>query len=107
MNGQLGSLHVGRVQVGGLQDWNLDLTLNESVQDGATVRKLARWTLQAPAYWCYEALEHVNVRLYPDVGKGHWEGKGVVTSVTRKVFDVLIHEEIEIHGEGVLESVED
>ena len=46
------------------------------------------------------------MRLYPDNGKGYWEGVGVVTSNPQKLFDTLIHEPIEILGEGILEGKE-
>ncbi len=106
MNGQLGTLWVGKIQVGGLQNWTLDLSLNESVKDTTTVYKLARWKLTAQSYWLYDVPDKIVVRLYPDKGKGWWEGKGAVTSQTRKIFDTLIHGEIEIYGEGILEGKE-
>ena len=106
MNGKLGSLHVGRLQVGGILSWSLDLLLSDYSKDTATFYKLAKWKLTAQSYWLFDIPNKVIVRLYPDSGKGYWEGKGVVTSQTKQLFDVLIPETIEIIGEGVLEGKE-
>ena len=106
MNGQLGSLHVGRLQVGGILGWSLDLTLADSARDATTFYKLAKWKLTAESYWLFDIPNKVVVKLYPDSGKGYWEGKGVVTSQTKRLFDVLIPETIEIIGEGILEGKE-
>ena len=104
MNGRLGSLHVGRIQVGGFLDWKLDLILADSNRQAETIYKLDKWKLTAESYWMFDIPRKVIVRLY--TGKGYWEGSGVVTSQTKQLFDVLIPEPIEIIGEGVLEGKE-
>ena len=104
MNGKLGSLHNGRLQVGGVSDWTLDLTLADSVRDAATIYKLSKWKLTAQSYWLFDIPGQVVVRLYPDGGKGYWEGIGYITSQTSKVLDALIHQPLEIIGEGILEG---
>ena len=106
MNGKLGSLHVGRLQVGGVLEWSLDLMLTDYTKDTATFYKLAKWKLTAQAYWLFDVVNQVVVRLYPDSGKGYWEGKGMVISNPQKLFDTLIHEEIQIVGETILEGKE-
>ncbi len=102
----MGSLHNGCLQVGGILDWSLDLILADTVRDTATVHKLSKWKLTAQAYWLFDIPNKVTVRLYPDSGKGYWEGIGVVISNPQKLFDTLIHNEIEIIGEGILEGKE-
>jgi hypothetical protein len=104
MDGKLGGLFRGRIQIGGLRDWSLDLTLADYPHDNTTIYKLAKWKLTAQSYWLFDIPDKVLVRLYPDYGKGYWEGKGVIASQTRKLFDTLIPEPIELIGEGVLES---
>ena len=105
MKGKLGSLHNGRLLVGGILDWSLDLLLTDYSKDTATFYKLAKWKLTAQSYWLFDIPNQIIVRLYTE-GKGYWEGKGVVTSNTQKLFDTLIHEPIEIIGEGILEGKE-
>ena len=104
MKGRLGSLLNGRLLIGGILDWTLDLTLADSVKDTATFYKLNSWKLTAQSYWLFDVPDKVVVRLYPDSGKGYWEGAGQITSQTLKIFDTLIHSPIEIVGEGVLEG---
>jgi len=104
MTGKIGGLFKGRLQIGGIGNWLLDLSLADYPQDGVTVYKLAKWKLTAQSYWLFDIPDKVLVRLYPDYGKGYWEGRGYITSQTRKLFDTLIPEPIEIIGEGVLES---
>lgn len=104
MNGKLGSLHVGKIQIGGILDWRLDLTLADSARDATTFYKLSKWKLTADSYWLFDIPDKVIMRLYPNNGKGYWEGRAVVTSQTKKLFDVLIHEPIELIGEGILEG---
>ena len=106
MKGRLGSLHVGILQVGGILNWRLDLILADSAKDATIFYKLAKWKLTAQAYWLFDIPDKVVVKLHPDNGKGYWEGRGIVTSQTKKLFDTLIHEPIEIIGEGVLEGKE-
>lgn len=105
MEGKLGSLHVGRLQIGGILDYSLDLILTDYSKDTATFYKLAKWKLIAQSYWLFDVPNgQIVIRLYPDRGKGFWEGKGMVTSNPQKLFDTLIHEEIQIIGEGILEG---
>ncbi len=105
MKGKLGSLHNGRLLIGGILDYSLDLILTDYSKDTATFYKLAKWKLTAQSYWLFDIPNKVIVRLYSE-GKGYWEGKGIVTSNPRKLFDTLIHEPIEIIGEGILEGKE-
>ena len=106
MEGKLGSIWVGRNQVGGILHWKLDLILADTARDASTFYKLSKWKLTADSYWLFDIPRKVLVRLYPDSGKGYWEGTGVVTSQTKQLFDVLIPDSIEIIGEGVLEGKE-
>ena len=105
MNGKLASLHNGRLQLGGILNWSLDLILADSSKDTSTYYKLAKWKLTAQAYWLFDIPDRVVVRLY-SAGKGYWEGTGYITSQTSKVLDTLIHQDIEIVGEGILEGKE-
>ena len=106
MKGKLGSLHSGRLQVGGILEWELDLLLADSVKDTATFYKLSKWKLTAQSYWLFDIPNQVVVRLYSDKGKGYWEGKGIITSQVTKILDTLMHSPIEIIGEGILEGKE-
>uniref|UniRef100_A0A6H1ZT57 Uncharacterized protein n=1 Tax=viral metagenome TaxID=1070528 RepID=A0A6H1ZT57_9ZZZZ len=106
MKGKLGSLWVGRNQVGGFLNWKLDLVLADFNRQSEATYKLAKWKLTADSYWLFDIPRKVLVRLYPDNGKGYWEGMGVVTSQTKQLFDVLIPDSIEIIGEDVLEGKE-
>ena len=105
MRNRLGSLHIGRTQVGGVLDWNCEVILVDSKKDSDTYYKLVKWKVTAQAYWLYEAPTQVVIRLYSD-GKGYWQGKGMITSGYQKVFNTLIHEPLEIVGEGELEGCE-
>ena len=102
MKGKLGSLCVGKNQVGGIQSWSLDLLLTDYSKDTATYYKLAKWKLTAEAYWLFDIPNKVTIKLYTPTG--YWEGKGVVTSQVKHLWDTLIHENIEIVGEGILEG---
>ena len=104
MNGKLGSLHSGRLQVGGILNWSLDLTLSDHEKDASTFYKLVKWKLTAASYWLFDVPDRVTIRLYPDNGQGYWEGVGHITSVPLKLLDTLIHEPIELVGEGILEG---
>ena len=106
MNGKLGSLHVGRLQVGGILDYSLDLLLTDYSKDTATFYKLARWKLTAQSYWLFDIPDKMIIRLYSDSGQGYWEGVGHITSIPLKLLDTLIHEPIELVGEGILEGKE-
>mgnify|MGYP001331160721 CR=1 FL=1 len=103
MQGKIGSLHYGNVQIGGILGWSLDLLLTDYSKDTATFYKLAKWKLTAQSYWLFDIPDKVLIKLYTD-GKGYWEGKGIVTSPTKKIFDTLVHETIEFMGEGILEG---
>jgi hypothetical protein len=107
MNGKLGALFKGKRQVGGFLDWDEITLLNESSdRDGNKVNKFANWTLTAQSYWLFDEVPRpVTVRLYFE-RTGYWEGTGYIGSVTRKVYDTLIPEQIEIVGEGILEGRE-
>ena len=105
MKGRLGSLWVGRNQVGGIAGWSLDLLLTDYSKDTATYYKLAKWKLTAESYWLFDIPNKVIVKLYSG-GKGYWEGKGMITSQVKHLWDTLIHEPIEILGEGILEGKE-
>lgn len=104
MKGKLGSLHNGRLQVGGILDWSLDLILADYERDASTYYKLSKWKLTAQSYWMFDVVDKVTVRLYPDSGKGYWEGVGYITPPIQKIFDTLIHAPLEIVGEGILEG---
>ena len=106
MNGRIGSLHNGEQLAGGILDWSLDLILASTTRDTLIYNKLAKWKLTAQSYWFFDKPDNVTVRLYPDSGKGYWEGEGHITSEIQKLFDTLIHSEIIINGEGVLEGKE-
>ena len=106
MRGKLGSLHTGRLQIGGILDWELDLNLIDYNEDATTVYKLAKWKVVAQSYWLFDIPDKVVVRLYPNNGKGCWEGKGIIT-FSQKLFNTLIHKPLEIIGEGVLEGKDD
>ena len=104
LKGKLGSIHVGRLCIGGFIDWQLDMTLAELRGEPPTY-KLAKWKLIGQGYWLFDIPDKVIVRLYSG-GKGYWEGKGIVTSQVKHLWDTLIHEPIEIIGEGILEGKE-
>ena len=93
MEGKIGSLFVGKKQVGGFMDWSL--LYNPEVK---------QWKLIARAYWLFEAASKVTVRLYAP--KGYWEGRGAITSITKTLTDTLIHETLELYGEGELQGHE-
>lgn len=105
MKGKLGVIFRGDKQVGGFFNWNEDTILNESSnRDGNLVHKFVSWRLTAPSYWLFDMISgEVMVRLY-QANKGYWEGKGFIQSPMKRIFDTLIHEDIEIVGSGVLEG---
>ena len=105
MNGRIGSLCNETEQIGGILDWELTPILNEFAQGGDLIHKVHKWKLTAPRYWFFTAPDQVTIRLYSG-GKGYLEGKGMITSATKSLFDTLIHEPIEILGEGILEGKE-
>jgi len=105
MQGKLGSLHKGKLQIGGIGDWRLDMMLTDQSKDTETYYKLIRWTVTAQSYWLFDLPEEITIRLYSQ-GKGFWEGRCCVTSPYQKLFDTMIHSQIEFVGEGVLEGRE-
>ena len=107
MKGKLGSLHSGRLQIGGILNYSVDLILTDYSKDTATYYKMAKWKLTAGSYWLFDVPSgNLLVKLYSDSGRGYWEGKGLVTSNPQKLFDTLIPKPIEILGEGILEGKE-
>lgn len=106
MNGKIGALFRNDKQVGGFLNWDEETILNESSnQDGQAIHKFQSWKLTAQSYWLFDSVREVTVRLYLS-NKGYWEGKGYINSATKKIYDCLIREEIEIVGDGVLEGKE-
>ena len=105
LKGKLGSLHVEGEQVGGILGWEVIPLVNEFAQAGDLIHKVAKWKLTAPSYWLFATLDFVTIKLYLE-GKGYLEGTGIITSQTKSLFDTLIHEPIEILGEGILEGKE-
>jgi len=105
MNGKLGAIFRNDKQVGGFLDWSEETILNESSnRDGEAIHKFASWRLTSSSYWLYDAIKgSLTVRLYLS-DKGYWEGTGYINSPMKKIYDTLIHEEIEIISEGVLEG---
>lgn len=107
MNDKLGAIFRNGKQVGGFLNWHEETILNESSdKEGNALHKFANWTLSAESYWLFDSVNRdITIRLYLK-GRGYWEGKGYISSPTRKVYDTLIHEPLEIVGEGVLEGKE-
>ena len=103
MRGKLGSIHVGKLCIGGFIDWQLDVNLAE-LKGEPSIFKLAKWKLTANSYWLFDIPNKVIIKLYTLTG--YWEGSGIVTSHSKHLWDTLIHEPIEIIGEGILEGKE-
>jgi hypothetical protein len=100
MEGKIGGLFSGTEQVGGILDWKFEPIFADS-SDGINKNyKFVKWTLTAPTYWLFWETGAVTVRLY--FGKRYWEGEGNITILPRKVYDTMVHEKIEIVGEGTL-----
>ena len=100
MEGKLGGLFTDGNQIGGFLDWKFELLLADSSNGESMVYKFAKWKLDAPAYWIFVEPDNIVVRLYQ--GNTYWEGEGTIISKIQSVFDALIHEHIEIIGEGIL-----
>ncbi len=100
MKGKIGGLFNGNEQVGGILDWKFELVFAESSDGIARQYKFVKWTLIAPTYWLFGEIENLTVRLYH--GGRYWEGEGSIISTPRKVYDTMIHEQIQIVGEGQL-----
>ena len=104
MIGKLGAIFRGDKQIGGFQDWTQETILTESSnQEGQTIHKFVSWKLTTQSYWLFDSVREVTVRLYPG-GREYWEGKGYISSPIKKIYDTLIHEQLEIVGEGVMEG---
>ena len=99
MEGRLGGLFKDGVQIGGLLDWEFSLILADTPYD-IVKYKFAKWKLESDSYWLFEEPDIVTVRLY--VGNAYWTGDGRITSGIQDVLDTLVHERIEIIGEGSL-----
>lgn len=107
MNGKLGSLHTGRLQIGGVLDWQLALSLTDTTRDAATYYKMVAWKLTASAYWLFDVPQgEIVIRLYRDGAMGYWEGRGIVSPPANRQMDTLIHMPLEIIGEKPLEGHE-
>jgi hypothetical protein len=99
MEGRIGGLFKDNNQIGGFTDWKFELLL-ASLPDEKY--KFAKWKLESPAYWLFTEPDEFVVRLYHDIGDSYWEGEGKIISKIQSVFDTMIHERIEIIGEGTL-----
>ena len=105
MNGKLGALYLEGVQVGGFMDWSIDTVLNESSDHlGQATYNVRCWHLCASSYWLYELVKGSLIARVSLGGAEYWEGKCHITLPTKKIFDTLIHEDIELIGEGILEG---
>ena len=102
MEGKLGGLFTDGIQIGGFLDWRFELLLADSSNEGSLVYKFAKWKLTAPSYWIFTEPDDVVVRLYYDRVAAYWEGEGKIISRIQGVFNKLVHEDIEIIGEGTL-----
>ncbi len=101
MEGKLAGLFSGDEQAGGLLDWKFEVIFAETSDgDHHKVYKFAKWVLTAPSYWLFKEANKVTVRLYH--GDRYWEGEGCIISTPTKIYDAMIHEPIEIVGEGQL-----
>ena len=103
MEGRLGGLFKDGEQIGGLLDWKFELLLADTSNDETKVYKFAKWKLTSPSYWLFVEPDIVTVRLY-HATNAYWEGEGRIISKIQNVFDTMIHERIEIIGEGKLEE---
>lgn len=100
MKGRLGGLFSGEQQVGGILDWEFEPLFIEGSDGKVKTFKFEKWRLTAPSYWLFGEVDTVTVRLYH--GNRYWEGEGSITSKPKQVYDCLIHEQLEIVGEGQL-----
>ena len=101
MEGKLGGLFKDGNQVGGFLDWKFELLLADTPFDELRY-KFAKWKSEASAYWLFVEPDIVIVRLYHNLGDTYWEGEGRIISRLQNVFDTMIHNPIEIIGEGQL-----
>jgi len=103
MKGKLGGLFKDEVQIGGLLDWRFELLLADTPYDEIKY-KFAKWRLNASSYWLFAEPDIIIVRLYYNTMPAYWEGEGKIITRVQNVFDAMIHEPIEIIGEGYLEE---
>jgi len=102
MEGKLGGLFQGNEQIGGFIDWEFGLILTDTPYDEIRY-KFAKWRLDAKSYWLFTEPDIVTVRLYHATNR-YWEGEGRIITRLQDAFDTMIHEKIEIIGEGTLEE---
>jgi len=101
MEDELGGLFSGDEQVGGILDWKFEVIFAQFPDaNNHIVYKFSKWILTASSYWLFKETNNVTVRLYH--GDRYWEGEGNIISTLSKVYDTMIHKEIEIVGEGQL-----
>jgi len=100
MKGRIGGLFKDGNQIGGFLDWKFEVILANTPFDEIKY-KFAKWKLEAPAYWLFVEPDIVTVRLY-HATNAYWEGDGTIITRIQNVFDAMIHERIEIIGEGSL-----
>jgi hypothetical protein len=97
MNGQLAGIFKGSTQIGGLKDWDAEVSVNAN--------KIANWKLTSKSYWLFDypsVADKLTIKLYHS--NGYWEGVGRVDTIPVKLINTLIHNPIEIIGFGILES---
>ena len=101
MEGKIAGLFNEDQQVGGILDWKFEVLFAQFPDGkGHIVYKFSKWILTAPSYWLFKEANTITVRLYQ--GDRYWEGEGSIISTPSKVYDTMIHKEIEIAGEGQL-----
>lgn len=106
MNGKLGSIHAEGRQVGGFQDWELEVVM-ASTRDGTDRNFQPRgWRIDAKAFWILEPLPEdvYEFRIYDRFGSC-WRGNGAVVCETGSVIDRLIHQPLTARGKGLMEAM--
>ena len=109
MEGKLGAIYIGDKQVAGFLDWHVRLNMVEGVEDDYKTQKLQSWRIIAWAYWITRQIppgSAVKVRLCADTGRAYWEGTGKVASRLTETTGTLVHVQLEVIGDGVLEAKE-
>lgn len=102
MKGRIGGLYENGQQVGGFLDWEFEMVFADGSDGIAKTYKFSKWKLTASSYWLFSAVNNVDVHLYHDTGTSYWEGSGLINSRLEQVFDTMIHQQIQILGEGQL-----
>ena len=106
MEGKLGAIYIGKRQVGGFEDWKLNLNMTEGAdRDGNKTAKIQSWKLSSWSYWVFKALspgDKVRLMLCADVGSVYWEGNAVIACRLSSIMSTLIHTRLEIIGSGEL-----